>query len=208
MNGFQHHAPVSPRTATSAPVSAGTRERLRLRLHIHLATLYRAMARAIDRLLPPSGENGQKPLPELVPLRCRDAANDPVQRLRAERRKRDAERRALIVRRQAQLLLGLIDYTGDHPRLGMAYFLRGKLTHGLKRPIEPFLVRLEQVSGSDGHRDLQGSDTLDPRLEIAERIFDLGHALFVDHPDLPSVDSGSEDNAGTETAHRLNGGAK
>lgn len=123
----------------------------------------------------------------LSPSLLRDGFIDPrTVRAVARRMREDGEaRRRLIVRRQAELLVELVDHSIDRRSFLVPAFIRRLHPDRLKGMAYPLLVAVKFLRNREGHGDLKSPDSLDPRLRLAERIFELAHARF-GHPDLPS----------------------
>ena len=122
--------------------------------------------------------------------------------------KREAEdRRASIVRLQAQLLLELLGDRGDYPRVGILTIMLRKAVKQVQLLKKHFIKARNDLVESEADGDLQGSNTLDARLKIAQRIFEIGQFGFSGHIDPPLRD-GTEPGEPADGAHRLSGGAK
>jgi len=141
-----------------------------------------------------------------------EAALAIVVEYRAKRealRQQEEERRASIIRGQAEALLKLID-----DRAGKARDFRRILgvveVETLKRAIK----RLARGAGLFGVKPIKDAEqesvvAADPGIEQIEAIFKHLHAVFWGrvHHEAPAVDDG-EPNPPADGAHRLSGGAK
>lgn len=131
-----------------------------------------------------------------------------MERYRLKARLLREQDRSLVVRRQAELLIELLDQTVDHRRLSVFAFLRMKAAHHAKFVRNLLFKSGNKALDSDGHGDLEASKRSDARLELAERLFEIGSFISAGH-----VRSLSEvaDEIATERmtdGHSLSGGAK
>lgn len=117
------------------------------------------------------------------------------------------EARASVVRRQTALLMELLEHPVENRSLGIRAALLGVFDAIKNRLIEGFVKAGQGGAERLGKGKVEVADGVDPRLQIAQRIFELGQFGFGDHMKSPAVDAGdaSEAEAG---AHRLCGGAK
>lgn len=113
-------------------------------------------------------------------------------------------RRASIVRRQSELLVEIIDYrVKEAGFVQLPGFLR-LLRHPVEG-IKDLLARAWKAPFPDAHHgDLSERAILDHSLGLAERLFEIGDAFFVDHPDLPPLENDKpKTSAAAKSAHRL-----
>lgn len=133
------------------------------------------------------------------------ADSGTVRKIVEDNRERGAARRASIVRHKAELLLELLDQPVQ--QRGFLSATSGKLlaVHGVKRLRDLLLVARQAIFKRDRHGDLQGAERADPRLRLAERIFETEYPFVSGHPEpspLKQADD-SEPTAATDAAHRL-----
>ena len=139
-----------------------------------------------------------------------------AQSVEVSRRARD-ERRSLVVRRRAELLVELLDQTVENRSLAVLAIGHLLPVHPIKC-LKALLLKVRNVFvqhdlGGDG----EGAKRAELRLHLAERLFELADAVFEDHPDFPSIsamreaaerDIAEEANRAAEAGHRLSGDAK
>ncbi|MEL7753350.1 hypothetical protein VO57_015065 [Citromicrobium bathyomarinum] len=139
-----------------------------------------------------------------------------AQSVEVSRRVRD-ERRSLVVRRRAELLVELLDQTVENRSLAVLAIGHLLPVHPIKC-LKALLLKVRNVFvqhdlGGDG----EGAKRAELRLHLAERLFELADAVFEDHPDFPSIsamreaaerDIAEEANRATDAGHRLCGAAK